>query len=64
MNRALETLPEEMGPLALESDKEIPINAQCTIFAESEVVRLIHAKMEKKISARPFMIQWPAESSH
>jgi len=47
MSRALETPLEEMGPLALTSDKEIPMNAQCAIFAESEVVGLIHAKTEK-----------------
>ena len=47
MSRALETPLEEMGPLALKSDKEIPMNAQCAIFAESEVVGLIHAKTEK-----------------
>ena len=47
MSRALETSLEEMGPLALTSDKEIPMNAQCAIFAESEVVGLIHAKTEK-----------------
>lgn len=48
MGRALETPLEEMGPLALKSDKEIPMNAQCVIFAESEVVGLIHAKTEKQ----------------
>jgi len=48
MGRALETPLEEMGPLALTSDKEIPMNAQCAIFAESEVVGLIHAKTEKQ----------------
>jgi len=48
MARALETSLEEMGPLALKSDKEIPMNAQCAIFAESEVVGLIHAKTEKQ----------------
>ena len=48
MARALETPLEEMGPLALKSDKEIPMNAQCAIFAESEVVGLIHAKTEKQ----------------
>jgi len=47
MARALETSLEEIGPLALSSDKEIPMNAQCVIFAESEVVGLIHAKTEK-----------------
>ena len=30
-----------------ESEKEIPMNAQCAIFAESEVVGLIHAKTSK-----------------
>ena len=47
MGRALETPIEEMGRLANTSDKEIPINAQCVIFAESEVVGLIHAKIQK-----------------
>ncbi len=47
MARALEVTAEEMGPLALKSDKEIPMNAQCVIFAESEVVGLIHAKTDK-----------------
>jgi benzoyl-CoA reductase subunit D len=48
MGRALETPLEEMGPLSLKSDKEIPMNAQCAIFAESEVVGLIHAKTQKQ----------------
>ena len=47
MARALEVNLEEMGPLALTSDKEIPMNAQCAIFAESEVVGLIHARTSK-----------------
>lgn len=47
MARALEVTVEEMGSLALKSDKEIPMNAQCVIFAESEVVGLIHAKTDK-----------------
>ncbi len=47
MGRALETPLEEMGPLALNSNAEIPMNAQCTIFSESEVVGLIHAKISK-----------------
>jgi len=48
MARALETPLEEMGPLARQSDKVIPMNAQCVIFAESEVVGLIHAKTSKE----------------
>jgi benzoyl-CoA reductase subunit D len=47
MARALEVTIEDMGPLCLESDKEIPMNAQCVIFAESEVVGLIHANTDK-----------------
>jgi benzoyl-CoA reductase subunit D len=48
MARALETSLEEMGPLALKSDREIPMNAQCAIFAESEVVGLIHANTSRE----------------
>ena len=47
MARALSVTVEEMGPLALKSEKKIPMNAQCVIFAESEVVGLIHAKTNK-----------------
>ncbi len=47
MARALEVTLEEMGPLCFQSYKKIPINAQCVIFAESEVVGLIHAKTDK-----------------
>jgi benzoyl-CoA reductase subunit D len=48
MGRALEIPLEQMGSLALQSNKEIPINAQCAIFAESEVVGLIHRKIAKQ----------------
>ena len=44
MARALEVSIEEMGPLCLQSDRQLPLNAQCAIFAESEVVGLIHSK--------------------
>ncbi|UCE46813.1 MAG: hypothetical protein JSW47_14510 [Phycisphaerales bacterium] len=47
MARALEVKVEEMGPLALKSTKTIPMNAQCCVFAESEVVTLIHSKAAK-----------------
>jgi benzoyl-CoA reductase subunit D len=47
MARALEVTVEEMGPLCFESDKEIPMNAQCVVFAESEVVELIHSETDK-----------------
>lgn len=52
MARALEIDVEEMGPLSLKSQKAIPMNAQCAVFAESEVVSLIHAKQSKEDIAR------------
>lgn len=52
MSRALEIPIEQFGPLSMESDKEIPLNAQCAVFAESEVVSLLHAKTEKKDIAK------------
>ena len=48
MARALEVDIESMGELSLKSTKQIPMNAQCTIFAESEVVSLIHQKTSKE----------------
>lgn len=47
MARALEVTIEEMGTICLKSDKDIPMNAQCAIFAEFEVVGLIHSKTAK-----------------
>jgi benzoyl-CoA reductase subunit D len=47
MSRALEVKLEEMGTLSLKAERAVPMNAQCTIFAESEVVSLIHAKTPK-----------------
>ena len=52
MARALEIRLEEMGPLSLKSQKAVPMNAQCAVFAESEVVSLIHAKTPKEDIAR------------
>ena len=52
MARALDVRLEELGPLSLESTKSIPMNAQCAVFAESEVVSLVHAKTPKPDMAR------------
>lgn len=52
MTRALELKLEEMGPLSLKSEKTIPMNAQCVIFGESEVVSLIHSRTSKADIAR------------
>lgn len=48
MARALEVEIEEMGKLSLKSTKAVPMNAQCVIFAESEVVSLIHQRTPKE----------------
>lgn len=52
MARALEVGVEDMGPLALKSTNVIPMNAQCCVFAESEVVTLIHSKVPKEDIAK------------
>ena len=52
MARALEVKLEEIGSLSLKAEKAVPMNAQCTIFAESEVVSLIHEKTSKADIAR------------
>lgn len=47
MARALEVKVPELISLSLKSTKEAPINATCAVFAESEVVSLIHSKIDK-----------------
>ncbi|MCT4566644.1 MAG: acyl-CoA dehydratase activase [Maledivibacter sp.] len=42
MARALQIKTEEMGSYSLRHTKEITTNAQCVVFAESEVISLIH----------------------
>lgn len=42
MARAMEVSLKEFSELSLKAEKTIPINAQCAIFAESEVVSLVH----------------------
>ncbi|UCF69139.1 MAG: CoA activase [Acidobacteriota bacterium] len=52
MARALEVPLEQFGALSLESTQAIPMNAQCAVFAESEVVTLVHRKTPKADMAR------------
>jgi benzoyl-CoA reductase subunit D len=52
MSRALEVPVEEMAKLSLKSTQSIPMNAQCAVFGESEVVSLIHQKTSKQDIAR------------
>ena len=52
MARALEIGLDEMGPLSLKSTEDIAMNAACVVFAESEVVSLIHARKSKENIAK------------
>ena len=52
MAKALEMNLEEFAEGALKTDKRIPMNAQCVIFAESEVVSLIHGGATKQEISR------------
>ncbi len=52
MARALEITVEEMGALSQKSNRDFTLNFTCAVFAESEVVSLIHAKMSKPDIAR------------
>ena len=52
MARALEVELEDMGSLSLKAERASPINASCVIFAESDVVSLIHKDEPKSEIAR------------
>lgn len=52
MARALGVGVDEMGPLSLKSTRLVSMNAQCAVFAESEVVSLIHARTAREDIAR------------
>ena len=52
MARALEVELDDMGSLSLKAEKASPINASCVIFAESDVVSLIHKEEPKTEIAR------------
>lgn len=52
MSRALEIEIGALGQMSLTSTQAIPMNAQCAVFAESEVVSLLHAKVAKADIAR------------
>ena len=52
MARALETTVEEIGPLSLKSKDSVLISSQCVVFAESEVVTLVHNRTPREDIAR------------
>jgi predicted CoA-substrate-specific enzyme activase len=47
MAKALRVKPEEMGELSLQSTEDIEVTSMCSVFAESEVVSMIHRKVPK-----------------
>ncbi len=55
ISRALEVSVEELSKIALQSTQTLSTNAQCAVFAESEVVSLIHQKTPKPDIARAVM---------
>jgi benzoyl-CoA reductase subunit D len=55
MSRALEVSVEELAKIALDATQSIPMNAQCAVFGESEVVSLIHQKYTKPDISRAVM---------
>jgi benzoyl-CoA reductase subunit A len=50
--RVLEVPLDELGPLSLQSERVLALNLQCVVFAESEVVSLIHDNVPKPDIAR------------
>lgn len=52
MARTLEMTLDEFAQKSMESEKKITMNTQCTVFAESEVVSLIHSGVDKKDIAK------------
>jgi len=56
MARALEVKLEEMGPLSIKAEEATQINASCVIFAESDVVSLIHRQKSKEKIARAIYV--------
>jgi benzoyl-CoA reductase subunit D len=52
MARVLEVSLEELGPMSLQSTQAIAMKAQCVVFAESELVTLVHANIPKPDIAR------------
>ena len=48
MARALEIELDKMGPLSVESEREVAVSSTCTVFAESEIVGLVAAGYETR----------------
>lgn len=48
MARVLEVGVKDLGPLSQKATQEVSISSMCTVFAESEVISLIHQKYPKE----------------
>ncbi len=48
MARSLEIRIEEMGPTALRSRRDVAMDTTCAVFAESEVISMIHSQIPKE----------------
>jgi predicted CoA-substrate-specific enzyme activase len=48
MARVLDVDIRDLGPLSQKSTREIHISSMCTVFAESEIISLIHQKYAKE----------------
>lgn len=48
MARVLEVGVKDLGPLSQMATQEVNISSMCTVFAESEVISLIHQKYPKE----------------
>ena len=47
MAKALRVKPEDMGELSLQSTRDVEVTSMCSVFAESEVVSMIHGKVPR-----------------
>jgi len=56
MARALQIKTEEIGEYSLRHKKEIVTNAQCVVFAESEVISLIHQQESREDIAHGILV--------
>jgi predicted CoA-substrate-specific enzyme activase len=48
VSEMLELRLDDIGPLSLESREELEIKSTCVVFAESEIVSLVHAKKARE----------------
>ncbi len=48
MARSLEINIEEMGSTSMRSEKDIPMDVTCAVFAESEVISMTHSQIPKE----------------